>query len=106
MTILLTVWPFIKGSRAAQIWLAAITILIAFGLWLHFHDNAVRKADRAALEKKATEQAAKAANAADEAQIERTETINETVADVRNAATDDEWFDRMRRRQNNPPASK
>lgn len=57
-----------KLHKAALIGAAVIALLVGFGLWLHFHDNAVRKADRNAAEAvvaKTILDAERAANRAD-----------------------------------------
>lgn len=76
-----------------------LVIVGGFFLWLHFHDNGVRKADRAALDIEATAQAAKAADAADGQQIERQEQFNASQDEVRNASDADDYFKRLRASQ-------
>lgn len=52
---------FIRGSRAAQIGLGALALLVALALWLHFHDRSVirdHEAEREAAASEARETAA------------------------------------------------
>lgn len=74
-----------------------VLVVVGFKLWLHFHDNGVREAERARLERLATQQAEKATNVADKAQNGRNEAYEETRVD--NAAGVDDYLERLRANQ-------
>ena len=85
-------WAVILGGIIALIGVISATIAI--------HDHNVRKADRARQSQLAQERSDKAAIAADKAQEKRNDAIKRTLDDVGDAASDDEWIERMRKRQN------
>lgn len=85
--------------RWAVIASVAAAIAAAFLLWLSLHDAGVRTAERDRIDREARAKLEKATRAADKADAKRQETIHETAADLRNSASDDEWLERMRQRQ-------
>ncbi len=89
-------WAMIAGAAAA--------LIAGAVLWLTLHDRSVRAAERAWIAAQARRESQAATERADKADAKRQETINETVGDLRGAASDDEWIERMRRHQQDTAA--
>lgn len=89
------------GALARRYWwvLAIVAAATGFAIWLAIHDSGVRAAERTKIERATIQRAEKATAKADAKAETRQETIDATVDDLRGSNSTDDWFERMRARQ-------
>lgn len=94
-------------ALAKRYWwaLAIVGAIILFRSWLALHDGRVRASERTQLEQTTIKRAEKATAKADAKADTRQEKINATVDDLRGSNSTDDWFERMRARQDAAPAT-
>ncbi len=85
---MIPVLAFIRGSRAAQIGLGALALLIALGIWLHIHDRKVIDRHEAGIEKRVGE-ATDAANEKADANDTKRQADNARADEQLRGAIDD-----------------
>lgn len=89
--------PWLK--IAAPVALVVIAILVFRFAWLPSHDRAVRAEYLVELQRNAAKESNKAANRADKQQEQRNDAFEKSQAGLANAASPDDWAERLRREQ-------
>lgn len=75
-----------RFHKAVLLGAAVVMLLAGFGLWLHFHDNAVRKADRNAANAEAVSEAREADERAEKASTGKKNDVEKGNRDAEDAA--------------------